>query len=434
MVKRGLLLLSLMATVAGAAAQTQAPQPTAFAITNVRVEVGTGDVVSNAVVVVRDGRISEIRPGAAAPTGIEVIDGAGKTLYPGFFDGFSSRGIKASDPPTVAARPGQGTTAPADFWIGNRKGITPEFRVAENLDFAPDRARWASGVTTTMISPTRGGMRGVTALLDLLPADAADRVLNPACGSAMSFRLGAGAGYPTNLLGGIALLRQVLADAQALNEGAVLYEGNTKPAWMASLEALQPVIRREMVVYFEANQAREIERAIAISEEFGFRLVIVGGREAGRVATLLAEKKIPVILSADPGTPPSTTIPADTLNQDASPMEWREERVTRWREIALGDQALERAGVTFAFSSDGTMANLLSLVRARIGRGLSRGQALKSLTSDAASLLGVGDRLGRVAVGMRANLVLMSGDFADEKSSVERVWVGGRPVLAPEAK
>jgi imidazolonepropionase-like amidohydrolase len=47
------------------------------------------------------------------------------------------------------------------------------------------------------------------------------------------------------------------------------------------------------------------------------------------------------------------------------------------------------------------------------------------MTSGAAAILGIGDRVGTIEVGKRANLVLMSGDFAEEKSEVEAVFVGG---------
>jgi imidazolonepropionase-like amidohydrolase len=147
----------------------------------------------------------------------------------------------------------------------------------------------------------------------------------------------------------------------------------------------------------------------------------------------LASRKIPVILTADLGTEPSLAAPANANPADVAPEEVRKERSQRWQEQAGGASVLAQAGVELIFSSEGGVSDLLGNVRKRIQRGLPREAALLALTSRAAKLLGISDKTGSIEVGKRANLVLMSGDFAAEDSKVETVLVDGRVVAQPEA-
>ena len=61
-----------------------------------------------------------------------------------------------------------------------------------------------------------------------------------------------------------------------------------------------------------------------------------------------------------------------------------------------------------------------------IATGLPRDAALRAMTSSPAKILGIDGKTGTVEVGKSANLVLMSGDFADEKSEVQTVFVQGK--------
>lgn len=429
-----LVTLALLVTTAQAFSQTSTKD---FAIVGARVEIGNGEILDSATVFVHDGKIASIQKGSESfpiPVGINQVDARGKTLYPGFIDAFSTLGVKLPTTPAQVARPGTTTTAPATMWIANRKGIQPEFKVAESLDFTPGPSLYNSGITTLMISSGRGGMRGWTAIVDALPDSDKARVRVASFGASMSFRTGAGQGYPSNILGSIALLRQTFTDAQSLMNGVELSTATPKPDWMSSLESLAPVLKRDAPVLFEANTVREIERAVKLSEEFGFKLIIVGGREAGRVANLLAQKKVPVILFVDYAPEPLLKNNDDTLPADQTPVEVRKERHDKWDEITRGDQALAKAGVQFVFSSEGNSGGLLAAVQKRIAKGLDRNTALKAMTSTSAEFFGIQRELGTIAVGHVANLVLMDGDFANEKTKVTHVWIKGIPVLAPEKR
>jgi imidazolonepropionase-like amidohydrolase len=406
-----------------------------FAIVRVKVEDGLGQVRERATVVVRAGIIESIGS-ETPPADLLVIDGSGKTLYPGFIDAFSTRGLRLPAQTTASSaqsqatsqarpvRPGADTTAHGSMWEANRKGIAPEWRAVDNLDYSPGEREIRSGVTAVLLCSPRGSLRGQPAVLAASPASDTGRVLASSVGQAASFRIGVGPGYPGNILGSIALLRQTFADAQSLRDGARLWPGDAKPAWAASLEALQPVLEGRDHVFFEANLAREILRAIAIADEFGLRLVIVGGREAGFVADELARRKIAVVLTHDLGPEP-TEGPQGAPPADRQPQAYFEERRAAWLKAARSAETLFGASVPVAFSSEGSDSGLLAAVRARIARGMDRDKALEALTMGAATILGIDRLTGSVSVGKRADLTLMSGDFADPTVVIERVWVGG---------
>lgn len=436
---RALVLPFLFGSVLsnGQESQPTPPPRSDVAIVGAKIELGNGKTIAKGTVVVRDGKIASVGSGTTVPEGAKVVRADGMVLYPGFIDGFTTRGVKSAPTPSEDGRPDTVNTAPPTMWIGNRKGITAEFKASANLDMGRDEAAYKAGITTALVSPSRGFFRGTAAVVDVLPPSVEDRVLVPEYGMGASFRGGGGQGYPGNILGFIALMRQTLFDARALAQGAALDPSpgtEKKAAWMASLEALIPLVEGRMPAVFDAGLEREILRAIRLGDEFGFKPVVTGGRDAYLVADVLARRGIAVMLNPSLPTEPNLDPPGkDVPLADQTPMEFGKERHDKWVEQSRCAEALAKAGVAFAFSSDGdAQGDFLANVRTLVKRGLPRSSALRALTLGAAEILGIADRTGSIEVGKRANLVLMSGDFEVEKSEVRAVWADGRAMF--EAK
>ena len=418
-----LLALASLLTVSLAFAQSSD-----FAITGAKVVVGDGQVLDGATVVVKNGKIDSVST-SAAPAGLTVVDGKGKFLYPGFIDAYSTRLSKSAPDTKAEGKPDLNTSAPPYMWIGNRKGIFSDFGVADNLDFDKDTTSWSNGITTALLAPNKGCVRGSCAVVNLLPATDKTRVLNNQYGFGLGFRNGGGDGYPSNILGVLALMRQVLADAKSLAEGVELNKEKTKPYWMKSLEDLNPLVTGKRPGIFEANIDREIERSLRISGEFGFPVIIAGGRDAYKMAPVLNSNKVSVLYALDNLTEPSVEPDKLTVEAaDQTPVEFKKERHDKWQEQMAGVAAMAKSGVRFAFSSGASPGDYLDNVRKFIKFGFDKDLALKAMTVDAASILGFSDQLGTITMGKQANLVLMSGDFADGSSKVERVWIAGTSV------
>lgn len=422
-----LLALAGLLTVNIAAAQS-----TDFAITGAKVVVGDGQILDGATVVVKNGKIDSVST-SAPPAGLTVIDGKRKFLYPGFIDAYSTRLSKSAPEPKSEGKPDIGISAPPYMWIGNRKGIFSDFGVADNLDFDKDTTSYENGITTVLLAPNKGCVRGSCAVVNLLPAADKSRILNKQYGFGLGFRNGGGEGYPSNILGVLALMRQVLADAKSLSDGVELNTEKTKPYWMKSLEDLKPLVTGTRPGIFEANLDREIERSLRFGTEFGFPVMIAGGRDAYKVASQLNGSKVTVLYAVDTLIEPSVEPDKPTVEAaDQTPIEFKRERHDKWAEQMSGVAGMAKSGVRFAFSSGSSPGQYLDNVRNIIKFGLNKDLALKAMTVDAAGILGVSDQMGTISVGKQANLVLMSGDFADTTSKVERVWITGKATLEPK--
>lgn len=407
-------------------------QSGSFAITGVKVFLGDGRSMESANIVIQDGKIISVSTDPVAGS-ITTIDGKGKVLYPGFIDAYSTRLTKSAPEPKQEGKPDLGSTAPPYMWIGNRKGIFSDFGAADNLDLEKDSSSYENGITTTLLSPNKGSIRGSAAVINLLPSTDKGRVLNPVAGFGISFRNGAGDGYPSNILGVVALMRQVLADAKSLAEGAQLSTAKDKPTWIKALEDLSPLVTGKKPGIVEANMDREIDRSLKLGEEFGFQVMLAGGRDAYKMTDLLKSRNVPVLWTVDNLIEPNVEPDKPTVAAaDVTPTEVKVERHVRWEEQMAGPKALATSGVKFAFSSGSSPGSYLENIRKLEKFGVDKDLALKAMTIYPAEILGVSDRVGSIEAGKLANLVLMSGEFMNKDSKVERVWVAGTAVVEPK--
>ena len=407
------LALALVASAAHA-------QSKDVVINGAHIEVGDGTVIANGSIVIHDGKITAVGTDVVAPSGADVIDGKGFYVFPGFIDAYSTRGLKLPDAPSSGPLPDSRNTAPATMFHANRKGIRADILASKCLDLS-DRLKdsYGMGVTTTLLSSGSGSIRGTASAVDLTSSG---NVLAPTVAEEIAlkggFGGGGGGGYPGTLFGVTALVRQVLADAQT-------YAASDQTKKDPTYENLRPLVTGQIPAMFAADTAREIVRASRIADEFGLKLMVVGAREGYRELDLLKSKSVPVILNLDVTDAPSRK--AET-GVDATPQAVLEDRYNIWLEHSKNAKTLSDAGVPIAFSLGASFADYLQGVRKIVAQGLPRDAALKAMTSGAATILGVADKVGTVQPGKFANLVILNGDFVDEKSAIQTVFVEGKRI------
>jgi hypothetical protein len=238
--------------------------------------------------------------------------------------------------------------------------------------------------------------------------------------------------YPGSLMGVFSSVRQMLVDARRFKEANEIYERNPRglrrPELDKSLQALLPVLARQVPVVMQADRVREIERALDLAQEFNFQLVINGGMEADRVAARLKAANVPVLLSLN--FPRRTAAPSPEA--DAEPLRILRERV----EAPKTAGRLAAAGVRFAFQSGGmtAMTDFLANAARAVEAGLSRDEAVRALTLRSAEILGVAPQLGSIEVGKIANLTVTRGDLFDRTRRVTHLFIDGRQIeLRPAA-
>lgn len=417
------LLLSFFAVSTSAVASD-------VAIVGARIEVGNGTVIPSGTILIHDSKISAVGELVTVPSGATTIDGKGLTVYPGFIDGYSSKGLKIPEQAALGTPPDSRNTAPPSMWHDNRKGIRSEVVAAKCLDLkAGLDDNYKQGITTALLAPGTGTIRGIASVVDLTEGN---DVLLPMAAADMAFQGGSGprrpAGatgtpppqvYPGTLFGITALMRQTLSDVQ-------YYNANPPSKKDETLENLKPLLAKQMPAVFAADTSREIVRAARVADEFGIKLVLVGAREGYKQIDLLKRQSIPVIASLDIGAEPSTKA---STERDSPPQAVVTERHELWITKSQNIKKLIDAGVPVGFTNSATgFDDYLKRVRAVIATGLSRDEALKAMTQTPARILGVSDKVGTIEPGKIANLVLMNGDFADAKSEVQSVVVEGKKV------
>ncbi|MFZ4507168.1 MAG: amidohydrolase family protein [Fimbriimonas sp.] len=399
-----------------------AVQVPSVAITDARIEIGNGQVIEKGSILITGDKITGIGAGLEIPATASVIDGKGLTIYPGFIDGYFSGGVKIPDAPPAATPPNNTLTAPATMWVKNRKGIRSDIKSAANLDLGEKLTDWQKqGFTAALVAP--GGsasLRGSTTFSLLRAGKPEEIALTPEAGQEMSFRNGTTAGYPDSLLGVIALLRQTLSDGKQFAEKKAL-EAN--PEKDPALEGLGPVLAGTVPAMFSVDTRLEIVRATQISKEFGMKLIVLGARDSFKEIDRLKANQTPVILSLNLGSEPSKKLAEGSA---FVPQKVLDARYAVWEERAKGAIALDQAKIPFGFASSAAgVEETLKNLRRVISLGLPRASALNALTSQPAAIFGVSDRLGSLEVGKLANLTIMDGDFAADKTEVKMVFVGG---------
>jgi len=447
---RGLLAGMTLACTAGVVAppsigaqigvQRERNAPSVYAITNAKIVTVAGPAIDRGTIVVRNGVIAAVGASVAVPGDARVIDGNGLTVYPGLIDANSSIGIARETPAgagnPAAGRGGRGaggrggapTQQGAPAGAPNSLhpiGLQPELTAVDLVH--PDAEAFAgpqsAGITATQSAPATGIFRGLGAVVNLGGSNAQAMIVKAPVAEHIGFTPQRGGGYPNSLLGVFSALRQMLLDAQHYAAEQAAYAKNPRgmhrPEPDPSLEALQPVLSRQMPVVLEASSEREIERALDLAKEFNIHPIIAGGEEADKVAARLKADNVPVLISLNFPRRPQASPDADP-----EPI-----RVLRARvEAPKLAGKLAQAGVKFAFE-DGGMTNWADFL-SNAGRtsegGLSAEQSVRALTLSPAEIFGVSDRLGTIETGKIANLTLTRGDLFTGR--VTQVFVDGNPV------
>lgn len=416
----------------------RADAPHVYAIRGARIVTAAGAPIPSGTVVLNNGLIEAVGANVQVPAGARVIDGTGLTVYPGLID---MANTSAADVPRPEQPRDLRTTEEIERW---KRGtiLRPQLEAVDYVKVdAPDmRKLAAAGVTTVLAVPPGPVISGRSALVNVVAPEE-----DPQIGAVADPRRGLGVvktpvalhvefttnprpgdAYPLSLMGVIAFIKQAFLDAQHHQTAGDHYArvkavGVTRPVHDESLAALGPALAGRLPVAIEASSAREVLRALALAAQFKLDPVVVGGLEADAVAGDLKARNARVVYSLNYPARPKTLAP------DADePLRTLRERARASKTPA----ALEKAGIVFAFGSDGLKEpkDFVKNASKAVRDGLSADAAVRALTIDAARIAGAADRLGSLEKGKIANLVVTEGDLFDEKSRIRHVFIDGRPV------
>lgn len=389
-----------------------------FAITNARIVTVSGAIIENGTVIIQDGKIAAVGVGVTIPGNAEKIDGKGLSVYPGMIDAGTNLGL---------AEIGQGASATMDVAETGTMNANAKAITAVNPHSSHVNVTRVNGITTVQTGPAGGLIAGQSAVINLNGSTQADMAVVPTAGLVINFPristfggFNPGAGPQTVDFNEavkrrdtqIEELKKVFKNAENYGRAKDAYAKDKalpNPATDLRLGAIVPYVRGERPIFFTAERERDIRAVVKFVTEMKIKGVIVGGQEAWRAADDLKKNDIAVIYTNIYNLPVRDDDAYDYLFEAPSKMQQAGVRFA----IGTGDGGAEvrdlpyHAGIAGAF-------------------GLSKEDALKSVTLYPAQILGVADRLGSIEVGKMANIVVTDGDILEPRTNIKYLFIGGR--------
>ncbi|MCP4094212.1 MAG: amidohydrolase family protein [Planctomycetes bacterium] len=356
---------------------------------------------------VKDGLIVKVYRGKAKialARDMEIINANGKHLYPGFINCVDRTGIweigslRASrdDIETGTDHPDLSTAA------------------AIHADSAHHKVARKTGVAYVLTRPTSGRIRGKGALIQLDGVTTADMVVQKDLGlfirfpRVSGFEQEDGPEVPDEVTELDKWFDDALEHADRMNRFAdaerVPFDRDLR------LRALLPFALGQAPVFLEANNAATLMAARTWAHERGLDVVYVGASEAWKVAGFLGADQARIISSSTHLLPRGRFAPYDSAFRNAS--------------------VLRQAGCTVGLATDNpeVTRNLPFQAATEAAWGLDREASVRSITLDAARVLGVDAYVGSIEEGKVASLFLTSGDPLLIQDPVEQMWIGGRKI------
>jgi hypothetical protein len=416
--------------------------PRVHALVGARIVTAPGKVLNRGTIVVRDGvivAVGKVQP----PADARIWDLQGRTVYPGLIEAYldpTSGKPKERDGGRrgSASRQEETPSEPKSESAGARHPnpkVVADQRIAESLNLSADDLEAIRGIgfAAAHVVPNKGVFRGQSALIELRPGGPREQILADDVAQHVAFEYSSfdetGArsrGYPSSLMGAVALVRQTFSDAVWARQAQAAYAqapaGKERPQSNLALDALATTLpgKQQQPVWLVTQDVLGTLRAASLGRELGLRTVLVGNGEEYQQLGEMRALGFPLVL------PVAFPAPPDVDDEDAA-LDVELDELRHWKLAPANAARLHEAGVEFALTSNGLEKRdqFRSRVAQAIAAGLPEPVAVAAVTTVPARLLGVGKRLGSIEPGKIADLTVTDGDLFGDKTHVLEVWVDG---------
>lgn len=433
------LLISPLGRQRGVAQTPALPQTKSILLLNGVAHLGNGTVIENSAIGFKDGKLNlvanakviKLQAGAYDTT----IHLDGKHVYPGFIAPNSTLGLNEIE----------SVRATRDF--AETGSYNPHVRsiISYNSDSKIPPTVRTNGVLLAQITPRAGIISGTSSVLELDGWNWEDMALKADVGVHLNWSrmfkrdwekhddpnstppLKKSEDYEKQK----AELKQFFTDAKAYYEtvtastpqgGATAGQKQSLEEKNLRFEAMKGIFSGTKTLYVHVNAVKEITDAVLFAKDAGVkRTVIVGGTESWMVTDLLKENNIAVMVNRVHDLPNRTDADIDLP----------------YKLPAL----LQKAGVLFCLENSGDMEqiqtrNIPFLAGTAAAYGLTKEEAVSSVTLNAAKILGIDARVGSLELGKDATLFISSGDALDMRTNnVEWAFIRGKKLdLSNEQK
>lgn len=380
-------------------------------IKNAKIYTMAGTVIEKGCVLVEGKTIKEVGTDVVAPLDAKVIDAEGKLLFPGFIDAHCHIGMW-EEGIGFEGEDGNEMTDPT----------TPHLRAIDAINPMDEAFELAlkGGVTTAASGPGSANVIGGTfCVLKLHGNRVDDMVINERLAMKCAFgenpkRVYAGQKkMPMTRMGTAAKLRETLAKAKEYDAKILAAEGDASkmPAYDMKLDAMLPVVRKEIPLKAHAHRADDIFTSIRIAKEFDVKLTLEHCTEGHLIADDLAKEGYVAVVGPSFGNKSKFELQNKTFDTP---------------------KVLHEAGVKFAIMTDSPVIPLEYLpMCASLAHkaGLDEEVALRAITITAAEIIEMDHRIGSIEVGKDADLVLWDRHPFDLHAKTTHVIVNGEVVV-----
>lgn len=391
--------------------------PEVFALTDARIVIRPGLIQENASMIIRNGIVESVGQNLTIPDDAWQIDMSGKTIYPGFVESYTQMGMP--DAKTIA---GSAEKLPHHGRHWNPQ-VRSHFTSSSAYSFDENKAAdlRAKGFVVAHTISDAGVFRGsgtVVKLAEILPPK---QLIRTDMSQGLSFQRSSdlAQGYPTSVMGAIALIRQSFYDAIWYDK--IRSDLVSKNELNPSIGALATALNNNTPFLIETPDEQYLLRAADIAREFGLNLWVVGSGAEYRRLDRVKNSGLELILPLNFPEDPDLRKPEESINLSL-------EDLRHWY-LAPGNPAsMYREDIPFAFTSFGTEkpSDFLKNLRKAVERGLPEEKALEALTTLPAKRLGIDPLYGSLENGRSASFIITNGNIFDKEAQIEEVWVGGK--------
>ena len=396
-----------------------------YAFTNATIVKDASTTITNATLIVKDGKILAVGANLKTPAGAVEIDCKGKFIYPSFIDIYSDYGIAT---PQRTGGGGFNFAQPAQLETATKGAYGWNQAIKSDVDayksFVVDDAKakpLRDAGFGTVLSHVKDGIARGTGVVATLANDKENfAIIKEKASAHYSFSKGTSTqSYPSSMMGMIALLRQTYLDAQWYK---------TKPAAEGLNLSLQSWNDNQgLPQIFEASDKWNDLRADKIGDEFGVQYIIKSGdNEYQRIKDMKATNATFIV--------PLNFPQAQDVEDPNDAKFVALDDMKHWEMAPSNAAAFEKAGIPFCL----TTADLRSVnqfwtnLRKAMEYGLSESKVMEALTKTPAMALGIYDKVGSLEAGKLANFLITNGPLFDSKTAIQFNYVQGNKYVVKD--
>ncbi|MES2512510.1 MAG: amidohydrolase family protein [Bacteroidota bacterium] len=410
-----LLLASVFTAACALTGQTTFPNNgapynihTLYVFTNCTLHVDADVTIMNASLFVQDGKIVNVGEKLVSSKDAITIDLKGKHVYPAFIELYSDYGM-----PEVKRVDNSDASKKGAFgWNQAIRSETDAYKLFLHNQQKADELR-KLGFGSVLTVQKDGIVRGSGALVNLCNSKENESIIKDRAAGFYSFNKGSSPqDYPSSLMGGVALLRQTYYDA-------AWYKTNvTKTEYNITLDAFNKL--QDLPSVFEGGDKYNDIRGKKVGDEFKVKYIIKGGgNEYQRLYDIqnsFSKYIIPINF-------PDAIDVEDPFDAEQASLT----DLKNWEMAPANLALLEKNNASFCITTADLKdkSAFLKNLRKAVKYGLSEKMALKALTFNAASFVGVQDKIGSLKKGMYANFFISSKSIFQDDAIIYETWSNG---------